>query len=383
MASDIQKLYDLPDISFIDGITAESVLNEMISDFQDKYYSITGEYEILNDFDKNRIQLNAAALKIYQAYQCIEKAGKMNLLKYSYGDYLLHLGANRSVEINIPKAAKCPVKFILSQVQSNVIPIPAGTLITAGDGVYFETENYCEIPIGTDHVITNAACQVTGTIGNNYEIGQINIITDPIPYVESVTNIAVPTGGEDIQTDDEFREKIYLSPSGYSTTGTEDSYIFWVKQFSSLISDVKVLNPSDGIAKVIVLKKDGIPDAAFLTDIMNYLINKKIKPMTDQVLVAAPTVVNYNIDGTYYINKSDVNNVESIQTKVTEAISEYTNWQKDKIGRDINPFHLQYLLAKAGIKRIDLNSPTFTNVDDTSIAIVVNINVVYGGIEDD
>lgn len=34
MANDIQKLYDLPDISFIDNISYEQILEEMIKDYE-------------------------------------------------------------------------------------------------------------------------------------------------------------------------------------------------------------------------------------------------------------------------------------------------------------------------------------------------------------
>ena len=69
MANDIQKLYNLPDISFIDGITIETVLNEMIDDFQEKYYKLSGEYELLGEFDKYRILINATSLKVYRTYR--------------------------------------------------------------------------------------------------------------------------------------------------------------------------------------------------------------------------------------------------------------------------------------------------------------------------
>ena len=37
MANEIQKLYNLPEISFIEGITYEGILNEMVADFETKY----------------------------------------------------------------------------------------------------------------------------------------------------------------------------------------------------------------------------------------------------------------------------------------------------------------------------------------------------------
>lgn len=384
MPNDIQKLYQLPDISFIDNVNVNTVLEEMISDYQNKYYELTGEYETVGEFDKSRILMNAAALKLYQAYQYIEKSGKMNLLKYATGDYLDNLGASRGVTRNEEKAAVCIVKFSLSQAQNNVIAIPVGTLITSGDGVYFATDEYAEIPIGTECVEVPVTCQVAGSIGNSYAIGQLNILTEPIPYISEVSNTTNTSGGEDAQSDEDFREKIFLAPSGYSTAGPEDAYIYHAKVYSSLISDIKLLTPSADTVQLVVLKKNGeIPDAEFLENLQVYLSDNNIKPMTEYVTVIAPTVVRYNISGKYYINRSDKDNVTLIMEAVTSAIEEYISWQKNKIGRDLNPFHLQYLLMKAGIKRTELTAPNYMDIADTSVAIADMKSLVYGGIEDD
>ena len=38
MADEIQKLYDLPDVSFIDDITFDQILNENITNWQNELY---------------------------------------------------------------------------------------------------------------------------------------------------------------------------------------------------------------------------------------------------------------------------------------------------------------------------------------------------------
>lgn len=384
MANDINKLYNLPDISFIDDISADSLLEEMITDFQDKFFDLTGEYETLGELDKYRILMNATTLKLYQAYQCIEKAGRMNLLKYSYGDFLDNLGATRGITRNEAKAATCTLKFTLSQAQNNTISIPAGTQVTAGDGVYFATDEYREITTGTVQTEIPATCLVAGTVGNGYVTGQLNILVEPIAYISAVINITETEGGEDTQSDEDYREKIFLAPSGYSTAGPEEAYIYWAKVYSTLISDIKVITPADDTVQLIVLLKSGeIPDTAFLNALKEYISNSNIKPMTEQVTVSAPTVVSYDINGTYYINRSDKDNAATIQKAVEAALIEYEAWQKEKIGRDLNPFYLQYLLMKAGIKRIDLSSPSYLDISDLSVAVAENISLRFGGAEDD
>ena len=47
MANEIQKLYDLPDISFVDDISYEQILDEMIGDFEKKYQEETKKKIVL------------------------------------------------------------------------------------------------------------------------------------------------------------------------------------------------------------------------------------------------------------------------------------------------------------------------------------------------
>ena len=97
MANEIQKLYNLPEISFIEGITYEGILNEMVPDFETKYTEETGRKIKLRPGDKEHIHLRVLAGQYYQMYQQLDYAAKMNLLKYSKGDFLKHLGAFKAL----------------------------------------------------------------------------------------------------------------------------------------------------------------------------------------------------------------------------------------------------------------------------------------------
>lgn len=92
--SDILNAIDsLPDISFINGLTLEDLQSNMIHDFVEKYKEVTGVKIQLAKSDPNRMILLSCAQVIYQGMMNIEKAGKMNFLKYAYGDYLENMGA--------------------------------------------------------------------------------------------------------------------------------------------------------------------------------------------------------------------------------------------------------------------------------------------------
>ncbi len=385
MAINIQNLYDLPDISVIDDVDIENMKKEMIADYEKNYKEETGESITLYPADKDRIKLNVVANKLYQAYQCIDRGFKMNFLKYAYGDYLKHHGAMKKTFKQESRPAVTVLRFTLQETRAQATAIPAGKRATAGDNLFFATDDYAEIGAGNLYVDVHATCTQAGTIGNHYMPGQINGMVDKIPYVERVENIIESEGGSDEESDANFKERIFLAPSSYSTAGPEDAYIYWVKQYNSAaIGDVKVMSTEGGDVNIRVVLTGGIlPSEAFLTGLTDFLESSAVRPMTDKVIVSAPDVVEYNLDFTYYIGKSNKYNVETIQKSVEEAKDAYIAWQKGHIGVDINTDVLVEFLRAAGAKRAVIRNPSYTVVQDTEIAVVANVAMIYGGLEDD
>lgn len=56
-------------------------------------------------------------------------------------------------------------------------------------------------------------------------------------------------------------------------------------------------------------------------------------------------------------------------------------WQKEKLGRDINPSQLMKNIIEAGAKRAEITEPVFTKVENTEVAVADQISVAMGGIE--
>ena len=121
----------------------------------------------------------------------------------------------------------------------------------------------------------------------------------------------------------------------------------------------------------------------------------EVRPLTDRVISGDPDVVNYNIDLTYYLTRDGDISAADAQTRVNEAVQQYISWQSGKMGRDINPDKLRYLLLEVGIKRVDLQQPVFTPLEDgkpsvdltsdkvPQVAKVGTVAVKSGGYEDE
>ena len=66
----ISALENLPEIDVLkdEGITFDSIVNEMIADYEARYRELTGEELTIYPADSRRILINVTAGKIYQSF---------------------------------------------------------------------------------------------------------------------------------------------------------------------------------------------------------------------------------------------------------------------------------------------------------------------------
>lgn len=381
----ISEIENLPDISFIDNKTLADVRAEMVANFQSRYEELTGKKKTLARADPITLLLYAAAVQIYQGYLYIDRAGKMDLLKYSYGDFLDNgPAALKGLEREAAEPAVVTVRFTLSAVQADAIGIPVGTQVTNGE-LYFLNTEYAEIPAGSLYTDVEMTCLTDGVVGNGIAIGELNTLVDPIPYVDEVSNTTETAGGTDDESDEDLRDRVYLVPSSYSTAGPEDAYVYWAKEYSKDITDVVVFSPDASEVSVLFITTGGaIPTSTQIAGLQDYLEDEEIRPLTDQVTVAAPDTTSYSITLTYYIGMSNRAKATTIQAEVAAAVEAYKVWQQSKIGRDINPDQLIKMIVAAGAKRAVVTAPVFTTVAFDHVAKISGTpSVTYGGLEDD
>lgn len=385
MPDEMNAIQSLPDISFIDNKTIDQVRQEMVADYESFISEATGQTVSLERSSVHRMELYAAAAQIYQAMQYIDRQGKQNILKYSYSDFLDNLASFKGVTRNPAAAATTTLRFTLSAERDTATGIPQGTRVSTAGSIYFATDVYAEIPAGSTTVDVPATCTVAGTDGNGLAIGELTTIVDPIPYVASVSNTTATEGGAEIESDADLAERVFLAPGAYSTAGPEDGYIYHAKAYSPAVGDVEATSDQEaGTVDIVFIMADGsTPGEEMIEGMEGYLQGKTIRPMTDLVRVAAPEEVQYTINLTYYINRSDSAKAVTIQAAVAQAVEDYKTWQR-AIGRDVNPSQLTHMVMEAGAKRVTVTAPAYTAVGKTEVSALQGAAVVtYGGLEDD
>ena len=384
MSETLKSIENLPDVSFTDNDTVDAMLARLIANYEAKYTELTGTVKSLSPADPMRILMHAVALDLYQIEQYVERAGKQDLLKYSYGEFLDNLAAGRGVTRHQAAPAGTTIRFTLSAPQNVAVGIPEGTRVTNGNGVYFITTEYGEALPRETFVDVPAVCTEDGTVGNDLLPGQLNILVDNVNYIESASNTVISSGGSFLETDESLAERVFLAPSSYSVAGPAAAYEYHVRSYNPNIGSVKVTSDSPCEVSVYVLMADGsLPSDSVIAGLEDYLSGDEIRPLTDNVTVLAPESSSFVLTARYYIRSSDAAKESTIRAAVAQAVDDYVTWQTSEIGRDINPSELVARIMTAGVKRVIVSNPEFTTVGAYEIARLSSKSVVYGGLEDD
>lgn len=323
--------------------------------------------------------------------------GCQNLPSSAEGEYLDGLAELFYLqERPKPTAATCTMRFYISEPRQTAVLIPAGTRVTDDNAaLYWETSADEYVPIGATYTDVQVTCQTVGTAGNDYAVGDIHTAVDIYDYYSGCSNITVSANGSDAPDDEEFYELMRDSQSAWSDAGPIGAYKYFAKRVSTEIADVVANSPSPGTVCLYAVMNDGsVAGEETKRAMVAACSPDEIRPLTDYVISGDPEEVPYDIDLTYYLTRDGSISASEAQSGVNEAVQRYIRWQSGKMGRDINPDRLRYLLLSAGIKRVDLKQPAFTPLEDGAPSLDRNdkvpqvaklgmVTIKSGGYEDE
>jgi phage-related baseplate assembly protein len=313
----------------------------------------------------------------------LDMAARSQLLAYAEGALLDHIGARSYCE-RLPAA---PAGTELSVRLNTALPsawiMPQGTRVTADSKVFFATVENLVIAPGMREGSVAVVCEAAGASGNGYKAGQINLLVDPLPYVERVANTAETSGGADVENDDRYRERIHLAPAQWSTAGPDDAYRYWAMSAHQEIGDVAVYSPAPVEVELYILLTDGrVPDEAMLDLVRGVFARRDRVPLTDRISVFPPTPVPYNLSVTWWMDRDREDRAGAVRVAAEQAVRDFIAWQSERIGRDLNPSELVHRIMQTGAKRVHVDSPVFTTLHSWELAILEGEpGLLFGGVE--
>lgn len=311
----------------------ERDVNAILQELITRYEEITGK--ALQPAQVEYLLFNSWAYREGLIRQAIQDASLQNLVLFSSAPVLDLLG--QLVGVTRLGAAPAQVDITFTLIPAGGFPnyIPAGTRVSSTDGrVVFETLEEAMCDTGVTSIVVKTQCQTAGTIGNGYLAGTIKNILDPQGFIVSATNVPTTGGGSDEETDDQLRERILLAPGSFSNAGSRGAYKYWARTASANIVDVAIDSPVPGTVKVWPMVAGGVETPApIIAAVEAVLTDEKVRPLTDTVIVEAPTRTTYTIDldVTLYPGYDS----GTVQAEIIAALEAWAAEKYAKLGLDI------------------------------------------------
>lgn len=196
--------------------------------------------------------------------------------------------------------------------------IPEGSKVSTGSVNFEITESGT---IGDDGVLSlPIRCCTVGVIGN-VNSGAINLFPVTLSNIISVYNTAPTSGGEDSESDDDYRNRFFAYIQHPHTAGNKYDYENWAMSVSG-IGKAKCIPTWDGAntVKVILWSNDmGAVNNSIVDTVAAYINDKK--PIGVEVTVASviPVLINITCSATFEENI----NVNTVKTNIQNRLSEY------------------------------------------------------------
>lgn len=280
----------LPETSFAADNTQAEVLQRMLDDLPSTYDKTPGTFI----YD----QLAAVALEIEGTYIQMDEVMNQAFLTNATGDYLDAKGEELGLDRKLGGFASVTLTF----TGTTGITIPAGVRVTnivapgtTGTPLIFETTESAVISGLTVDVDAQAT-----DVGDVYNLtaGSLVRLETGMAGVTAVTNNAAAVGGEDIETDDQYRSRLSERAQTGRGAGTPGDYLAWARQVVGVGGAfVEPLWNGNGTVRVTVVDGNSGPvSSAVLANVTAYIAS--LTPIGASVTVITPASVSINVSAT-------------------------------------------------------------------------------------
>lgn len=240
---------------------------------------------------------------VHLLYGFLTYISKQALPDTAEGDYLNRWAAIWGVNRSAADYSQGNVTF----TGTNSTDIPAGTLLQNAAGLQYTTDALGTISSGT------ATVAVTATFAgeaSNASSGDTVSLLNPIAGVSSTVTVASGglTGGVDQESDESLRDQMLQRIQNPPQGGSKNDYERWALEVSG-VSRAFVFPEMSGAGTVgvaILGPDDAVPDAGVISDTQDYIDDDDRRPVTANVTVFAPTLVEIDFTISVAPNSAEV-----------------------------------------------------------------------------
>jgi len=331
-------------------------VDAIINDCVARYEELTGK--TLYPAQLERLLLNNWAYREQLLRVQANEAAKQLLADFSDGPVLDYLARNVGIDSRLePAKAYCTIRFTLTAGHGQLV-LPEGLRVQTSDGQkIFATKVATTVAPSVNQVEIECECLDTGETGNGYAVNTVNVILDPQPYLTTATNVTVTEGGSNEETDEQLRQRVFLAFAQSATAGSYSSYRFWTRSASPQIVDVYVANPVPGTVQVFPLIGGGqTTPQEILDQVFATLDAEDVRPLTDTVIVTAPTPITYTLAVELTILTTAAQQL--VVQQVQQVLEQFTALRISKLGLDITLDQLTALCMVDGVYSVNITTPS-------------------------
>ncbi|SHH76205.1 Uncharacterized phage protein gp47/JayE [Caloranaerobacter azorensis DSM 13643] len=277
-----------------EDMTYENILNDMLNRVPNNVDKRPGS--IIYD------ALAPCAYKLAETYFKLNNFIDLFFVDTAVGEYLNRKAADYGI------TRKPATKAIRKIVTTG--PVDIGTRWGLEDTTYVIIEKISD----TEY---KAECEQYGEIGNIYT-GELNNIDNVNGITATLTDILI--SGEDEETDDNFRRRIYAYLQKPATSGNANHYKQWALEVPG-VGGAKVFSlwNGPGTVKVLIVDSDMNIDETLEQSVYEYI--ESVRPIGATVTVDSPIEKVINVSANIKLNRSKTLN--EVVTNFTNLFIEY------------------------------------------------------------
>ena len=336
---------------------------------------------ILDNIDKDidkregsftNTMVSPIAVELAQTYIGFEHILNLLFVTDSYGEYL----DKKASEFGIYRKSGIKARGIVRIYGPDDTVIPRNAILTTESGLTFIV--YRQDYIKKDYVDIIVEANDIGELYNIDNDSTWNLtITDGKNTIEvyNIENSSNITGGVEIETDEQLRDRILEQARNPATTGNEQDYINWCKEVDGVFNvTVRPRWNGSNTVKLIISDENKQPLPQSIVDECNEYI-QNTRPILADVTVVNPTIFDVDVSLTIYTTT----NTDDVKEQIKYVTVENLKKCNDKIR--LNTLGAEYLSIE-GVVDYDLltvNGSTNTVIDIPvdSVAMLRNLTVNF------
>ena len=159
-----------------------------------------------------------------------------------------------------------------------------------------------------------------------------------------------------MESDNDYRYRLSLKPESYSVAGPRDAFKFHALTADGQVKDASVTSPTPGTTEVFILSHagTGAPSAALVATVLAALSAETIRPLSEQVIVTAGSLINYNLDVSLTLFPGATSEIAILAAQT--ALAAFAS-DTHRLGRDVIKSAIDAASHQPGVKKVTIASP--------------------------